>query len=993
MKCPLLRAFTLLCVVGCSDGNQSSLPGPQERADSVDRALRESRIDDAIELSNLALLKDPSDPDRLTDAARSIAAGGDQRKAADLLVDAAKAAGFKPTSRVVFGVQALLQVGEVYGAIDLLSAALESDPTALQLRRLLFGLLGEAGRTDRMLEHYEVIVRERHFDLPVLLAMTDTSQRLFSADTMEMFIQRNVKDHRLRLGVVHSLRDEKRFDEAETVLREIVAAFPRFSPALALLGRMPSVQSSTELEFAQWRASALPYCRDQADFWIALGDRYAQPDDPQAALAFYVEAARINPNMVIPWTQISLLLRTNQESGKNGSAEIEPAVASRLAKACDQRAMHLVRLRDHLQRFGGNHERSQTIAADVARSLHSLGRRWEAEAWAAIATTLPEDPEPDLTRLRNEIITELKSDQRWQSTLDLSALHTDTGHSLMAIDSSAGVRSSAAGGSPSPAVDSASGHLSVPVRLVDETKRRNLTLPETKVSDIASSLVDTLGMGGGTIDFDRNGQPDLMFCIGELDGGIGDGTVPEHSRYALLRNQDAEFVDVSVSVRCGNAGPTQAVAIGDYNEDGFSDVFFANVGANRLVRNMGDGTFSDDTDTALLDDDSARWSTGGAFCDLDGDGISDLFALSYCDLDSGVDQPCQTPEGPAPCHPAKFPADRDQLLLGDGTGQLRAADRLGAMTLGRGLGILAGRLANDSQYALVANDMSANHLYRITGQEISEIAVPSGTALDGQSLPQASMGMAHGDFDGDLDLDFYVTGFAREYNIYYEQVSPGIWADKTAQQGLIKPTLMTVGFGVQAIDLDGDGNDEFSVTNGHIGDFGEGQPALEQPFQLFRRSATGRFESIRSTGNVYGEGKHIGRALWKVDVDNDMRDDLIITHQNKPPTLLANRTDSGNHRFGVRFVGTKSSRDAVGAVVHFTAAGRRRAMWLLAGDGYMSSNQRVLRAGVGTSTHVEDVTVTWPSGLVESYGNVAADRVHLFVEGSGKAFADSLRPL
>ncbi len=138
--------------------------------------------------------------------------------------------------------------------------------------------------------------------------------------------------------------------------------------------------------------------------------------------------------------------------------------------------------------------------------------------------------------------------------------------------------------------------------------------------------------------------------------------------------------------------------------------------------------------------------------------------------------------------------------------------------------------------ALVANDMSANHLLQVTDQGLAEIAVPSGVAVDGQSLAQASMGIACGDFDGDQDLDLYVTGFAREYNIYYEQRSTGLWADSTAGQGLVEPTLMTVGFGTQAIDLDADGIDELAITNGHIGDFGPDQPPLAQPFQLMRRS-------------------------------------------------------------------------------------------------------------------------------------------------------------
>ena len=972
----LALGVLLAIVVGCAESRQPPAVEAVTRdpkGDSVDAALRESRIEDAQRLARDALIVSPDDPAVLIAAARATAAAGDRREAANLLARATQAAGFKPASRVEMAVRAFLEVGEAYPAIELLSQAVEALPDRHALRRTLFGLLGEVGRTDLMQEHYEAIIRQRTFDVPVLIACTDTSQRLFPAEAIEVLIERNPDDHRLRLGLAQSMRDGRQFSAAESVLREIIRHHSDFAPAHAMLGRMPGVQQASDEAFADWLTAALPHCRDQADFWIALADRHFQHDDFRAALSCYTAAARLNPNMAVAWTQISRSIRQMQSRAGQGQG-LDEEVAERIIQTGDRRARRLFDLRMHLQRFGGSGERSQRAAADVARALSRLGRDWEAEAWSAIATTLPDETDPSLDELRRSIVAKLRRNQAWQSLPGWTPLDEIAGNPVTDIDR------------PMDPVPSA-GHRrllgnAAPLRYANETRLRRLVLPTIKYREIASGLVHSMGSGGGTLDFDLDGRSDLTFS------SSGETPAQDASRTSILRNLDGQFADVTPACGCSSQDFGQGVAIGDYNEDGFPDIFFANVGRNRLLRNNGDGTFSDDTPS--LHTTAHQWTTGGAFVDLDHDGITDLIAVNYCDLTSDVDQPCRTEEGPAPCHPAKFPADRDQVLLGDGRGGFEPSfvDQLARITPGRGLGILAGQLTDGSQSVFIANDMSANHLLTITAGGLTEFAVPRGIAVDGQSLAQASMGIACGDFDGDLDLDLYVTGFAREYNIYYEQQAAGLWGDSTARQELIEPTLMTVGFGTQAIDMDADGIDELAITNGHIGDFGPDQPPLEQPFQLMRRSENGTFQPVDLSGQSrYLSTSHIGRGLWKIDVDQDLADDLIVTHQDAPPVLLANRTETDNRRIGIRCIGTASSRDAIGAIVQFIAEGRRRRIWLLSGDGYMGSNERILKAGIGSSDRVEDATVTWPSGKVESFGSLDAGRTHLLIEGSGEAFA------
>ena len=250
------------------------------------------------------------------------------------------------------------------------------------------------------------------------------------------------------------------------------------------------------------------------------------------------------------------------------------------------------------------------------------------------------------------------------------------------------------------------------------------------------------------------------------------------------------------------------------------------------------------------------------------------------------------------------------------------------------------------------------------------------------------MGIASSDFDGDGDLDFYVTGFAREYNVYYEQVAPGLWNDETGRLGLVEPTLMTVGFGTEAVDLDNDGIDEIAVTNGHIGDFEDPEvPPYAQPFQLFRRDASGRFAIVDDDSwGSYASSTHVGRALWTIDVNRDGLVDMMITHMSEQIRLLVNHTQADHHFVNFRLVGTRNSRDAIGAVIRFDANGRTRTLWWLAGDGYMCSNERIVRAGVGNADRIENVTVTWQNGTVQELGPLDTDAEYLIVEGTDSAF-------
>jgi hypothetical protein len=431
--------------------------------------------------------------------------------------------------------------------------------------------------------------------------------------------------------------------------------------------------------------------------------------------------------------------------------------------------------------------------------------------------------------------------------------------------------------------------------------------------------------------------------------------------------------------------------VGDYNEDGFPDLFFGNLGKNRLLRNNGDGTFTDCSQ--LLDDEAQEWTTCGAFVDVNEDGITDLITTNYCDTVPHLDKACPNPEGVlGPCHPLRFPANSDQFFSGTAEGRLVDVTSVWTPEVapGRGLGILAGSLVEGELGILIVNDMSSNEFYSwndSSREQLAESAAVRGVAVDARTFSQASMGIASGDLDGDGDLDIYVTGFGKEYNIYYEQVSPGFWKDESSKLGLIEPTLMVVGFGSEAIDFDDDGTDELIVTNGHIGEFDDDALSYEQPLQIFRRSGSGKFALLDDDAwGEYFSTPHVGRALWTLDANGDGRNDVMITHTYEPLRLLVNQSHDENDRIAFKLVGTQSSRDAVGAVVRFDAGGRRRTLWCLAGHGYMCTNEQILRAGLGKADRVENVTVTWQDGSTDRIGTLDSNAQYVIIQGEPTAF-------
>ncbi len=927
-----------------------------------------------------------SDSQLFVDVAQVYAMNGRKRDAAKLLAEAVSFSNFQPASRIDFTVQALIDVGELYQAIELLERFLQVHPENAAQRRRLIGFLGEAHRLEKIPPHLQQLIEQRQFDFPLLVAMTETSFRRFLTNSADELMKRNPSDHRVRLGQAFDQWVKNEPQAAGKIVDEILDHHPDFGPAYAYRGQALVGQSRFD-DLDTWLRDAPATARDYSEYWLTIGDWANERDNFPAAARAYWEASRCDVNSSTAWACLGQAIRSAQQVGPplysdqmDAQRPFGEIVTPEQLASIDQRLADLLELRRVFYVFSAGDRKRQQDAVDVAAILLKLGRTWEAEAWSAGAIALKESLSNELEPLRNRILEKLKMDQSWQSQTDRLELTMN----LQALPSFSGEQGLAkAANSVKVTVESSSEHL----RLAEESDAWGIAGVGNKNSpDDArlAPLIRSTGVGGGTIDYDLDGWSDVLLMAA---GGtmLKSDSMPNE----LYRNLGDRLINVREDSGVGDRGFGQGVAVGDFNEDGFPDLFYANLGANRLLANNGDGTFRDRTD--WLGDRRNEWTTSAAFVDLNADGLSDLMTVNYCETVAHLDQACANEDGVlGPCHPLRFAAQGDRVYAARPDGRMDDMTQawISDVSPCRGLGIVAGALDGKQLAVFVANDIAANQFYTFGGSgPLNESAMARGIAVDARTMTQASMGVATGDYDGDGDLDFFVTGFTGEYNIFYEQVAAGFWRDASRRLDLVDPFLPFVGFGTQTIDLDNDGVDEILITNGHIGDFPEpDSPPYEQPFQIIRRTRDGGFGLVDDDAwGSYFSKPHVGRTLWTIDLNRDRKLDALVTHLHEPIAVLINHCEDANHSIGFRLVATRSSRDAVGAVIRFDAD-RPRTLWALSGDGYFCSNEKILRAGLADQDHVENITVTWPDGSVDELGSLQADCEYLIVQGQPEAF-------
>lgn len=486
-----------------------------------------------------------------------------------------------------------------------------------------------------------------------------------------------------------------------------------------------------------------------------------------------------------------------------------------------------------------------------------------------------------------------------------------------------------------------------------------------------SIMVETLGGGCGWLDYDRDGHWDLLLNQG------GDPTQAASSSSpgdALFRNQDGDgFVETTESGFLAELGYGMGVAIGDYDNDGFDDIYLTNVGRNSLWKNLGDGTFEEVGASAGVNDN--RWSTSAAWADLDLDGDLDLYVCNYLIYDPTNPLECRTKAGELRiCHPQDLDPWPDECFInhGDGTFSPEARQRGLFGAGGKGLGVAIADFNNDGLPDIyVANDTTANFLFLNQGAaRFTDNAYLLGCAVDRNGSFQASMGVAVGDLDNNGFLDIYTTHFQDESNTLYQNLGEQGFQDTTGIVGLHEVTRPFLGFGVVISDFNLDGSPDIFVTNGHVENY-PGNPLHEMHPQLLAFNGHSWQDVGPSAGEFFSK-KYVGRGTAWCDFDADGDADLAVVHQNQPAALLRNDSQRG-HWLKFQFRGRSSNRRGIGCRVIVRSEGLELLQELCGGTSYVSSNQPALIFGLGDRGGACEVEVIWPSGRRQHLSQVDVD--------------------
>jgi hypothetical protein len=501
------------------------------------------------------------------------------------------------------------------------------------------------------------------------------------------------------------------------------------------------------------------------------------------------------------------------------------------------------------------------------------------------------------------------------------------------------------------------------------------------------NLVETMGGGGGFVDYDGDGRLDVYLVSYSREPQSGGRPVGD----ALLHNNgDGTFTDVTAQAGIAGTMRGMGLAVGDYDNDGRPDLYVTGYGAHQLWHNQGDGTFRDATARAGLDP-PPRWGTSAAFFDYDGDSRLDLFVASYLDFDPDGKLPCDLIDERPFCSIERFRGSSPVLYHNDGNGAFtNVTTRAGlSRSEAKGLGVVAADFDDDGRIDVFqANDTVPNDLFRNRGDgTFASVALEAEVAYDPSGRALGAMGVDVDDQDGDGLLDIFVANFTNQANQLFRNGADGVFRDVARDLGLAAASVPLSGFGTRFLDYDNDGRVDLLVANGHpfapVAKVWPGITYAERP--LLFENAGGAYVEVASDRGSALARSYAGRGLATADYDNDGDTDALLLCVGEPPRLLRNDGGNRGNWIGVTLVGTSGNRDAVGARVTLTAGGRSRTKVRAGGTSYLSASDPRLLFGLGEAPGVEQVEVRWPGGRVERFGAFAARRYVTLKEGDGKA--------
>lgn len=924
------------------------------------RELRTGNAETALKIAQEQLSRDPDSTGAVQVAAMAHADLGEYTRAAELWIalnDTAAARDLFFTAS-----QRSFRRGRWSESADLLRKCVELFPDDFASRRQLATILNSSAQRWDARHHAKVSIGQMKFSITELLLFGNPEEPYIDETLLSSAAQKSPDDPLVLCGQAVSAIRSNDVDRAVSLLQRALSTDRSLLEPQAMLGGLLLDRSDIP-GFLAWQNSLPADAKPHSEIWYIRGRWALSTNQLEAAARCFWEATLLAPDRRNACFQLGQVL-TQLNRG---------ADAERFLRRAEQLA-ELHRIMRPVYFEGPKPE----SFLQVARLMESLGREEEALAWY-FATTRFAPAEPtaleSMARLRNQLsnrsLDQVTATHNPAREIDLSVLKLPNWN--LPVESNSATTKNAGASWIFRDVAAAAGiHF----------QYFNSDDPQTE----GKRMFETTGGGVAVADFDNNGWPDIYLTQGCR--WPVDESQREFADHCYLNTGRGTFRECAQSAGLLEFGYSQGACAADFDNDGFEDLYVANIGGNRCFRNNGDGTFQSlKLDSRAIEE---SWTTSCVAADLNGDSFPDLYDANYLSGAEAFTTICGKLH-PRTCSPATFNGSIPGIHLNSADGSwLDATSDFGISDLrGKSLGVVAVRLSpSPIPDLLIANDGEANFLFRslqdaqTQQQRYTDVAIHSGVAFDREGLGQACMGIAVDDFNGDSLLDFFVTNFFEESNTLYIQKSGYLFVDETREFGLRNASLLKLGFGTQSLDCDLDGFPDLVVANGHVDDFSfDGKP-FRMPPQAFANRGGVRFDEVTVNGtDSYFAGEYLGRGMARIDWNRDGHEDFVVSHLDSPAALVTNLTESCGNSLTIRLTGVNCSRNAIGTNVTVTSDGKSHTRQLTAGDGYQASNERILVFGVGNSKLATEVTIDWPSGLTQTFYSIRTGIEHHIVEG------------
>ncbi len=538
-------------------------------------------------------------------------------------------------------------------------------------------------------------------------------------------------------------------------------------------------------------------------------------------------------------------------------------------------------------------------------------------------------------------------------------------------------------------------------RLVDVYKESGITFTHTAAPE-KKYIVESMSGGVLLIDYDRDGWLDIYFTNAPT---VEMALKKEKSKSLLYRNNgNGTFTDVTDKAGVGFPGYAMGGAVGDYNNDGFPDMYITCLGENVLYRNNGDGTFTDTAEESKAGD--GRWSAGAAFGDLDGDGFLDLVVANYVDFDLndlpgfGSLPTCKFRGVDVQCGPRGLKGAGDSVFKNNGDGTFTDITKEAGMIDPEGFygmqPVISDFGDTTRKDVYIANDSTPNFFYQNKGSyKFEEIGLLSGTGVSGDGSEQGSMGVAVGDYLHTGKMGIYVTNFADEYNVLYRNNGNFDFTDVSFASKVAQSSRPYVGWGTGFFDLDNDTWLDLFVVNGHVypqmDEISSGA-GYKQGKLLYINQGGGRFcDATKQGGQVLSE-ERVSRGAAFGDLDNDGNIDIVVEDLDSSPMILRNEGVKANHWITIELGAAQGNPLAIGAIIKVTTGTLTQTEEIRSGGSYLSQNDLRVHFGLGKATKVDLIEIRWNSGKIETIKDVEIDKFYAILEGKGIVPFDKIRP-